>query len=116
MGQTLEVSPLQIEIGDTEIWFRFGDPLAAMLEIPPAFENQLRDVIDNNRLNFEGRSVHLELGNIAAISSRQLGMILTVREVMKSFGKLQLHNISGSVKHLLQLTGTGRFFDMASAE
>ncbi len=116
MGQTLEVSPLQIEIGDTEIWFRFGDLSAAMLEIPPAFENQLRDVIDGHRLIFEGRSLHLELGNIAAISSRQLGMILTVREVMKSFGKLQLHNISGSVKHLLQLTGTDRFFDMASAE
>ncbi len=31
MGQTLEVSPLQIEIGDTEVWFRFGDPSAAML-------------------------------------------------------------------------------------
>lgn len=116
MAQTLEVNPLQIELGDTEIWFRFGDPSAAMLEIPPAFENQLRDVVDDNRLDFEGRSVHLELGNIAAISSRQLGMILTVREVMKSFGKLQLHNISGSVKHLLQLTGTDRFFDMASAE
>ncbi len=59
MGQTLEVSPLQIEIGDTEVWFRFSDPSAAMLEIPPAFEQQLRDVIDDNRLNLEGRSVHL---------------------------------------------------------
>ncbi len=116
MGQTLEISPLQIEFGDTEVWFRFGDPSVSMLEIPPAFEEQLRDVIDDNRLNLEGRSVHLELENIAAISSRQLGMILTIREVMKSFGKLQLHNISGSVKHLLQLTGTDRFFDMASAE
>ncbi len=116
MGQTLEVSPLQIEFGDTEIWFRFGDPSVSMLEIPPAFEEQLRDIVDDNRLNLEGRSVHLELGNITAISSRQLGMILTVREVMKSFGKLQLHNISGSVKHLLHLTGTARFFDLASAE
>jgi anti-anti-sigma regulatory factor len=116
MGQTLEVSPLQIELGGTEVWFRFSDPAAAMLEIPPAFEEQLRDIVDNHRLDLEGRSMHLELGNIAAISSRQLGMILTVREVMKSFGKLQLHNISGSVKHLLQLTGTDRFFDMVSAE
>ncbi len=116
MGQMLEVSPLQIELGDTEVWFRFSDPSSAMLEIPPSFEEQLRDIVDEHRLKLEGRSVHLELANIVAISSRQLGMILTVREVMKSFGKLQLHNISGSVKHLLQLTGTDRFFDTAAAE
>ncbi len=114
MSQTIEVSPLQIEIGEREVWFRFSDPSSIMLEIPPAFEEQLRDIADDNRLDFEGKSVHMELGNLAAISSRQLGMILTVREVMKPFGQLQLHNISGSVKHLLKLTGTERFFDVSS--
>ncbi len=114
MGQTIEVIPLQIDIGEHEIWFRFNDPSAAMLEIPPAFEEQLRDAVDQNKLNFEGKSLHMDLGNLAAISSRQLGMILAVRGVVKSFGQLQLHNISGSVKHLLKLTGTERFFDLPS--
>lgn len=114
MSQTIEVSPLSIELGDSEIWFRFCDPSAVMLEIPPTFEEQFRDAVDDHRLDFEGKSLHMDLGKLAAISSRQLGMILTIRAVMKPFGQLQLHNLSGSVKHLLRITGTERFFDMPS--
>ncbi len=116
MSQTIEVSPLNIELGDSEVWFRFSDPSAVMLEIPPTFEEQFRDAIDNNKTGFEGKSLHMDLGKLAAISSRQLGMILTIRGVMKTFGQLQLHNLSGSVKHLLRITGTERFFDLPSAE
>ncbi len=116
MSQTIEVSPVNIEFGDSEVWFRFSDPSVAMLEIPPLFEEQFRDAVDNNRTGFEGKSLHMDLGKLAAISSRQLGMILTIRGVMKTFGQLQLHNLSGSVKHLLRITGTERFFDLPSAE
>ncbi len=112
MSNNIEISPLQIEIGEQELWFRFTDPASIMLEIPPAFEEQLRQVADENRKQFEGKTLHLELENLTAISSRQLGVILTIREVMKAFGQLQLHNTSESVKRLLQLTGTDRFFDV----
>ena len=112
MSRSIDISPLQIEIGEQEVWFRFTDPVSIMLEIPPAFEGQLRHIAEENRQQFEGKTVHLELENLTAISSRQLGMILTIREVMKPFGQLQLHNTSESVKRLLQLTGTDRFFDL----
>ncbi len=112
MSSSIDISPLQIEIGEQELWFRFIDPASIMLEIPPAFEEQLRHIAEENRQQFEGKTLHLELENLTAISSRQLGMILTIREVMKPFGQLQLHNTSESVKRLLQLTGTDRFFDV----
>ena len=112
MSQEIEVGPLQIKVDGDDIWFQFNDPVSMMLEIPPSFEEQLRDVVDDNRASFEGKRVNMELANLPVISSRQLGMILTVREIMKPIGQLQLHNMSGSVKHLLQLTGTDRFFDI----
>lgn len=112
MSRSIDVSPLMIEIGEQELWFRFTDPDAIMLEVPPEFEEQLRQAVEENRQQFEGKTLHLELENLTAISSRQLGMILTLREVMKPFGQLQLHNTSESVKRLLQLTGTDRFFDV----
>jgi anti-anti-sigma regulatory factor len=112
MDQQIEVGPLQITLEPRGIWIAFSDSGSLMLEIPPAFEEQLRDVADEHKSSFAGKSVHLDLANLPAISSRQLGMILTVRDVMKPFGALQLHNVSASVKHLLRMTGTDRFFNL----
>jgi len=112
MDRSLEVGPLRIKITDSEIGFEFTDPMAMMLEIPPSFEEQLRDVANDRRADFEGKNIHIDLADLPAISSRQLGMILTVREVMKPFGILRLHNISNSIKHVLRLTGTERLFDL----
>lgn len=112
MAKKIEVGPLQIRIEADDIWFAFTDSGSLMLEIPPTFEEQLRDAAEDNKSSFTGKSVHLDLASLPAISSRQLGMILTVRDVMKPFGALQLHNVSGSVKHLLRMTGTDRFFDL----
>ncbi len=110
MDEMIQVGPLEIKVDDTEIWVRFDDPVSVMLEIPPSFEEQLRDVAAEHRSAFQGKGMHMDLANLPAISSRQLGLILTVREVLKPFGALQLHNVSHSVRHLLELTGTDRFF------
>ena len=72
MSRSIDISPLQIEMGEQELWFRFTDPVSIMLEIPPAFEEQLRHIAEENRQQFEGKTVHLELENLTAISSRQL--------------------------------------------
>ena len=112
MSQSIEIGPLQIGVQKTEVWIQFSDPSSTFLEIPPSFDEHLREVTEERKADFEGKSMHLDLGNLPAISSRQLGMILTIRDVMKPFGRIQLHNISGSVKHLLKLTGTDRFFDL----
>ncbi len=111
MDQPVYVGPMQITFGEGDVMFRFADPLSMTLEIPPSFEEQVREVVEEYQSSFEGHVLYMDLGNLPAISSRQLGMILTVREVLKSVGTLQLTNVSGSVRHLLKITGTERFFD-----
>lgn len=113
MSETIEIGPIRIDVDDKTVVCRFTDPAATMFEIPASLEEQLRSRVEERHGILEGKSVHIELGNLPAISSRQLGMILTIREVMKPYGPLQLHNVSTSVKHLLKLTGTERFFDFS---
>lgn len=111
MEPHIEVGPLTIELDERRALFRFADPVSTSLEIPPSFEEQLRDVAEDLSGRLRGKSVEMDLGNVPAISSRQLGLILTVREVMKPFSPLKLLSVSPSVRHLLKLTGTDRFFE-----
>jgi anti-anti-sigma regulatory factor len=110
MSKSVLIDPLTLTIDKDGVRFWFKDPVTNVLEVPPTFEAQLRQVVETHGPDFEGKPVCVDLENVPALSSRQLGMILTVREIMKPFGRLQLRHVSGSVKHLLQLTGTDRFF------
>lgn len=112
MEQTFDVGPLNVTVTDGDVCYAFADPMAIMLEIPPTFEEQLRDIATDRRAEFEGKSIYIDLADLPAISSRQLGMILTIREVMKPFGKLQLRGVSNSIRHFLKMTGTDRLFDI----
>ncbi|MCG3137303.1 MAG: hypothetical protein HJJLKODD_01147 [Phycisphaerae bacterium] len=114
MSLPLEVGPLTIEIEVHRVRFYFSDPLAMSLEIPPSFEAMLQDAVELHRDLLKGHEFQIDLANMPAISSRQMGMILTVREVCRPYGGVALVNTSSSVQQLLRLTGTQRFFDRVS--
>ncbi len=114
MQNSVTVAPLLIDLEAEPDAVRIHviNPETGVLEVPPAFEDHLREAVESHSAQLKDKTLLLELGNIPAMSSRQLGMILTIREVMLPFGRLQLQNVSTSVKQLIHITGTDRLFDL----
>ena len=112
MSNSLTVAPIRLDLEDDAVRINIVNPETGVLEVPPAFEEQLRQAVEGHGEQLKDKALLLELGNMPAMSSRQLGMILTIREVMLPFGRLQLQNVSTSVKQLIHITGTDRLFDL----
>jgi ABC-type transporter Mla MlaB component len=111
MTHTFEIALLHIRVDDQTVHLQFDEKVSDSLDIPIEFEEDLREFVGQQHDLITGRAIELDLGNLPAISSRQLGLVLTVRDVMKSYATVRLANVSASVRQLLALTGTERFFD-----
>jgi anti-anti-sigma regulatory factor len=108
----VQIGPFAVEVSSTEIKFRFANPDAIMLEIPSSLEEDLSVFFERHRADAVGRRFVIDLQDLHALSSRQLGMMLTVRKVCQRLGALELERVSGNVRHLLDLTRMAGYFNL----
>lgn len=106
------LGPVSVEIGDTEVIFRFSDPTQMVLEVPSTLELDLHDLRDANRSEFDSRDIVFDLQDVPAISSRQLGVLLAVRHAMAGDRRLPLRGTQERVRRLLDMTRMEQFFEI----
>jgi anti-anti-sigma regulatory factor len=112
VAQPVQVGPFAVEVSPTQIRFRFADPDAITLEIPSSLEKDLLAFVERHRADAGGRRCVIDLQDLTALSSRQLGMMLAVRKVCQPLGPLDLERVSGSVRQLLDLTRMAGYFNL----
>ncbi len=105
------LGPLELTFGDQEVLFRFADPGAMMLEIPGRLETALRKMTDERAAAFAGRKMVMDLENLRALTSRQLGILLMLRSVCDPLGGIVMRNLAEPVLGLMHLTKVAKLFE-----
>ncbi len=112
MDQTINIGPLALVIGDDEAVFRFAHADAMLLEIPPTLEADVNASVAQRRDKLKDKKLLFDFGGLSAVSSRQLGMALTVQKACESVGPLKLRGVSAGVEHVLQVTRMAGIFQI----
>lgn len=109
----IDLGPLSLAALDDEWRFTLSDPQEMLLELPSDYEELLANRLGDFRKNAEPPPVVMDLENVPAISSRQLGLMLALRKVCDTWsGKARIVNIGPAVRRLLNLTRTEQFFEL----
>jgi len=111
--ETCEIGPLQVEMESSQLRFRFAAPDAITLEIPMSLEEELSSYLAEHQEHIAGRRLVIDLQDLPAISSRQLGIMLTIRKVCQPIGTVELEAVSEGVRYLLNLTKMAQYFDLS---
>jgi anti-anti-sigma factor len=109
MSEVTELGPLTFTLEEDTAVVRLTDPNAIVLEITDDYERRLhahiKEIVDS------GRRVVLDLERLPALSSRQLGLMLTLQKaVSPRQGPLPVLNVTAGVRRVLTMTRTGEFF------
>lgn len=111
MAETVDLGPLTMAVGDDTAVVRLSDPQAIVLEISEQYEEELQRAL--KQVLDSGRAVVLDLEDLPALSSRQLGLMLTLQKVVTPRqGKLPVWHVSPGVQRVLKMTRTGHFFEL----
>jgi ABC-type transporter Mla MlaB component len=111
--ETPDVFPLSVDCCGDHVRFCF----ASASDIFPALPTDYEDVLESELRNLldEGVSytVEVDLQNVPAVSSRQLGSLIALQKVLrKRFGRIPITNVTETVRHLLVMTRTDQLFDL----
>lgn len=107
-----ELGPLTLSIDGPHWGFRLTNPTEMTMELPPDYEEFLRKKLRRHLPGDKPESLAMNLEEMPAISSRHLGLLLSLQKVVSEHAlKLTLRGISPSVRRLLRLTRTEKFFD-----
>lgn len=112
MAGDVALGPMRVAFTGPAVIFRFSDPGAMMLEIPGRLESAVRELLAERQSDFAGREIVVDLNNLPALTSRQLGILLMLREVCLPLGPVALRNVSPPVGYLLQLTKMRKLFQL----
>jgi anti-anti-sigma factor len=93
--------------------FRFTSPEAMTLEIPVSLEQELSEYVDTHRGDVEQKRLIIDLQELPAVSSRQLGTMLTIRKICDPIGEVELAGVSEGVRYLLHLTKMSKYFNLS---
>jgi hypothetical protein len=107
------IGPLAVTVDETEVSFRFCDPMEMALEVPPLLADELRAFLHTHPQALGSRATVFDLADVPAISSRQLGVMLTVRQIVTSQDRLAVRHASDGVRRLLTMTKMEQFFEFA---
>ena len=113
MADTVDLGQLVLTRGTECCRFTLAAPTQPVLELPANLERQLGERLANLLAAGDRPAVVLDLEGIPAISSRQLGVMLTLSKVLRdSVPRLPLKGVSGGVRRLLEVTRTDQFFEI----
>lgn len=111
MAEHLEVPPFLATLDDAQLVFRFDRAsFDHGYEYPPNLETLITNVVKSQVSDLSGTQVCIDLEELPAISSKQLGAMLAVRKACTPKGKVQVLNLRPNVRELLQITKLGDFF------
>ncbi len=112
MAGKLEFSPFLIRSTESQVTFRF-DPasLEHGYEYPANLESLLSDLAKQKIEMFAHREVLIDLEELPAISSKQLGAMLAVRKTCAPNCKVKVLNLRPNVSELLRVTKLEDFFE-----
>ena len=116
MSQAESIGPLSVSVGPTEVRLWFADPDDSLLELPAGLEAELSAFAGDCGGDLLGKSVVIDLQGTAFVSSRQLGVMLTVRKVLSSDSPVSLVNVSSGLSRILVVTGLDRHFIVTDAD
>ena len=117
MSETFEVSPFVASVESDAVVFRFDrNSFAHGFEYPPNLEGLLAGVVADRPERFASRRIVIDLEDLPAISSKQLGAMLAIRQICAadpsgSGSKILVRNLRPNVRELLQITKLGDFFE-----
>ncbi|MBU0638127.1 MAG: STAS domain-containing protein [Planctomycetes bacterium] len=113
MSNTVDLGPLSLTDDGACCHFTFATPNDMLLELPPRYREELSAKLADVLPDSAERTYVLELGSLPGISSRQLGVMLTLHKVLRErIARLPLTEVSDAVRKLLKVTRTERFFDV----
>lgn len=104
MNAHLELGPVHLALTFHEAVFSLLESDELMLEVPPTFRPTIDDALGALRPLLRTRGLVFDLRWLPGITSRQLGIVLTVRAACRRIGPLVLRNVSPGVERLLHLT------------
>jgi anti-anti-sigma regulatory factor len=112
MNGKLEFSPFVIRSSDSQVTFRFNpNSLEHGYEYPANLETLLHELVKKNAEMFGDREVLIDLEELPAISSKQLGAMLAVRKTCAPDRKVRVMRLRPNVSELLRVTKLEDFFD-----
>lgn len=114
--ETTTIGPITVETGPAAVRFRFTHPDMMTLEIPVSLEGELSAFLDQRLQDVRGKRFVIDLENLPAVSSRQLGMMLTIRKLCEPIGSLELESVSEPVRYLLKMTRMSGYFNLAESK
>jgi len=101
-----------MHVGDDEVRFRFEDGAQDMPHDEAGLESALGRRIAADPKTFRDRRIVIDLANMKAISSSQLGALITVRKAFGDDHTVQLENIQPNVREALRITHLADLFDL----
>ncbi len=82
-------------------------------ELPPDYELELAEQLADLLAEGPTLSAEIDLRDVPAISSRELGSIIALQRVLRpAVGPVRVVGVSSGVRHLLKLTRTDQLFDL----
>jgi anti-anti-sigma regulatory factor len=110
---TDDIGPVRIEIDASQVSFAFADPKAMTLEVPISLEEEITDYLAAHMADVTDKQYVIDLQNLPAVSSRQLGIMLTIRKICEPLGPVRVEGVSQGVRYLLDLTRMSQYFDLS---
>jgi hypothetical protein len=112
MAKSAAVPPFLIDAGDDVLTFRFArEALEHGYEYPPNLEALIVNELAENCELAAPKQVHIDLEDLPAISSKQLGAMLAVRKACCADRKVRVVHLRPNVRELLQITKLNDFFE-----
>jgi len=112
MPDDINIPPFRATAGEAELVFRFDrSAFDHGYEFPHNLEAMIHNAVRGEADRVSGRRVCIDLENLPAISSKQLGAMLAVRKACHSDQKVRVLNLRPNVRELLLITKLGDFFE-----
>ncbi len=114
MPDMVNLGPLNLHHDDRSWCFTLANPSEQLLEVPPRFEAELAERLSAlTPVGGPPPRVVLDLEGLPALSSRQLGVLISLHKAVRSRSKrLPVVGTSAGVRHLFAVTRTGQFFEV----
>lgn len=110
MSQPMDLHSISMTVGDDEICFRFDPTIPDAVLNAAAIEAALCDMLATHPEHFGDRRMVVDLSNMPAMSSSQLGALLAIRKALGDQHRVQLSNLRPNVREALRITRLDHLF------
>lgn len=112
MAEAIQIRTFWVQVGDGEVRFRFEEGAQHMPHDEAGLESALGRCIAADPEAFRSRRIVIDLANMKALSSSQLGALITVRKAFGDDHNIQLANLQPNVREALRITHLADLFDL----